>query len=75
MNMIQDCVGICEFVEVNEFQVKPYFDINIDKLFDETFIDDIKNDITNICKVENLKFITVGENPGTIMENRKIHIN
>jgi len=43
------CGGICEIVGLEEFQVKPYFDIDakidLDKSFDETVIDDIENDI------------------------------
>jgi hypothetical protein len=53
------CGGICEIVGVEEFQVKPYFDIDakieLDKSFDETVIDDIENDIKNICNVEIYK--------------------
>ena len=50
------CGGICELVGVDEFQVKPYFDIDakieLDKSFDETIIDDIETDIKKICNVE-----------------------
>ena len=47
------CGGICEIVGLEEFQVKPYFDIDakidLDKSFDETIINDIENDIKKIC--------------------------
>ena len=50
------CGGICEIVGLDEFQVKPYFDIDakieLDKLFDETIIDDIEADIKKICNAE-----------------------
>ena len=50
------CGGICEIVGLDEFQVKPYFDIDakieLDKLFDETIIDDIEVDIKKICNAE-----------------------
>jgi hypothetical protein len=50
------CGGICEIVGLEEFQVKPYFDIDakidLDKSFDETVIDDIENDIKKICNRE-----------------------
>ena len=48
-----------EIVLLEEFQVKPYFDIDakieLDKPFDETIIDDIENDIKEICNVEIYK--------------------
>ena len=51
--------GICEIVGLDDFQVKPYFDIDakidLDKSFDETIIDDIENDIKKICNVEIYK--------------------
>ena len=44
---------------LKEFQVKPYFDIDakidLDKSFDETIIDDIENDIKEICNVKIFK--------------------
>ncbi len=50
------CGGICELAGFDEFQVKPYFDIDakidLDKSFDETIINDIENDIKKICDVE-----------------------
>jgi len=50
------CGGICEIVGVDGLQVKPYFDIDakieLDKLFDETIIDDIEVDIKKICNAE-----------------------
>jgi hypothetical protein len=53
------CGGICEIVGLEEFQVKPYFDIDakkeLDKSFDETIIDDIETDIKKICNVEIYK--------------------
>ena len=53
------CGGICEIVGLEEFQVKPYFDIDakidLDKSFDETIIDDIENDINEICNVKIFK--------------------
>ena len=53
------CGGICEIVGLEEFQVKPYFDIDakidLDKSFDETIIDDIENDIKEICNREIYK--------------------
>ena len=53
------CGGICEIVGLKEFQVKPYFDIDakidLDKTFDETIIDNIENDIKQICNVEIYK--------------------
>ncbi len=53
------CGGICEIVGLDEFQVKPYFDIDakidLDKSFDETIIDVIENDIKTICDVEIYK--------------------
>jgi hypothetical protein len=51
--------GICEIVGLEDFQVKPYFDIDakieLDKSFDENIIDDIENDIKKICNVEIYK--------------------
>ena len=51
--------GICEIVGLEEFQVKPYFDIDpkidLDTSFDETIIDDIENDIKEICNVKIFK--------------------
>ena len=53
------CGGICEIVGLEEFQVKPYFDIDpkidLDTSFDETIIDDIENDIKEICNVKIFK--------------------
>ena len=51
--------GICEIVGLEEFQVKPYFDIDakidLDKSFDENIIDDIENDLKEICNTEVFK--------------------
>ena len=51
--------GICEIVGVDEFQVKPYFDIDakidLDKSFDESIINDIEKDIKKICNVKIFK--------------------
>lgn len=53
------CGGICEIVGLDEFQVKPYFDIDakieMDKSFDESIMNDIENDIKKICNVEIYK--------------------
>jgi len=44
--------GLCEFVGLAEFQVKPYFDIDFkdidNKGFDESIIDEIANDIKKV---------------------------
>jgi hypothetical protein len=44
--------GLCEFVGLDEFQVKPYFDIDFkdidNKGFDESIINEIANDIKKI---------------------------
>ncbi len=49
--------SICEIVGLDIYQVKPYFDIDakieLGPSFDETIIDDIENDIKNICNVES----------------------
>ncbi len=53
------CGGICEIVGLDEFQVKPYFDlfakIELDKLFDATIVDDIEADIKKTCNAEIYK--------------------
>ena len=63
------CGGICEIVGLDEFQVKPYFDIDakieLDKLFDETIIDDIEADIKKIC---NAEIYEARENQENMME-------
>jgi hypothetical protein len=60
--------GTCEIVGLEEFQVKPYFDIDakieLDKSFDETIIDDIENEIK---KYVIFKFIKVKENQEKMM--------
>ena len=53
------CGGICEIVGLDEFQVKPYFDIDakieLDKLFDETIIDDIEADIKRYVMLKSIE--------------------
>jgi hypothetical protein len=59
MEREKGCGVICEIVGLDNFQVKPYFDIDVkidlDKSFDETIIDDIENDIKIACNVEIYK--------------------
>lgn len=41
--------GLCELVGLEEYQVKPYFDLDPKGNFDYTIIDSICQDIKNIC--------------------------
>jgi len=41
--------GLCEFVGLSEFQVKPYFDLDPIDDFDYSIFDEFENDIKKIC--------------------------
>jgi hypothetical protein len=54
----EKCCGIYEIVGLDEFQVKPHFDIDakidLNQSFDENIMDDVENDIGKNCYIENL---------------------
>ena len=41
--------GLCEFVGLSEFQVKPYFDLDPKDDIDYTIFDEFQNDLKKIC--------------------------
>lgn len=44
--------GLCEFVGLSEYQVKPYFDLDPKDDFDYSVFDDFENDIKRICDAD-----------------------
>lgn len=44
--------GLCEFVGLSEFQVKPYFDLDPKDDIDYSIFDEFENDIKKICNKE-----------------------
>ena len=44
--------GLCEFVGLSEFQVKPYFDLDPKDDIDYSIFDEFENDLKKICNRE-----------------------
>lgn len=44
--------GLCEFVGLSEYQVKPYFDLDPKDDFNYSVFDDFENDIKRICDAD-----------------------